>query len=455
MDDWTDAQKASLVARILSGELTVKAACERHSLSPERIRDWVMTYRRSAREALDVQLSQALARQGMDADDLNAAEFSGPLTDIPVPELLQTVALGRKDAVLVVSHAGQESRIWCVGGEIVDAESGRLTGELAVYRILGIEQGQLLADFRSVQRVRVVHASTSSLLLEAARRKDEAAMLLARLGAPEMVYVPAPPALAPAQGAEPALLQVLRLFNPGCTIEQVLASSDRGDLETLQAISRLLEGGYVVADELLTQGRKTHPPAEPSTELSSISSLLAHARTGTPERSMSVAQGAALALVLVTSFALVLWAFGRHRWAASPAPALGSPSAVSPALLPVPPLVQVEALPRAQPEPTPPSVEPTPASAEPQPPTGEPQSIPTPEAAAPAPPVAAESPPAPRAPEKARRAPSRSRAARRDPVSKPLAPASAPPDPSPLDTPPLAPVIEIIPEREPQIQVLD
>lgn len=452
VDDWTGAQKANLVARILGGELTVQTACERHSLTPERIREWVLTYRRSAREALDAQLSQALARQGIDTEDLNAAEFSGPLADIPVAELLQTVALGRKDAVIVVSHRAEESRIWCVAGQIVDAESGRLTGELAVYRILGIDAGQLQGDFRAVQRVRVVHASTQALLLEAARHKDESALLLDALGDPATIYVPAPRALAAGAATDPALLGVLRQFNPGCTVEQVLGASERGDLETLSAISTLIQQRYLVPDEALTLVRQTLKPAQPTAELTSVGSLIAHARSGAaPERSLSVFQGAGLGLVLLTSFALMLWAFGMHRFTRSAPAAASRPDAV--VALP-PPAASLEASPPAQIVPDTPAAIPAPATPQ-QPAEANAPHRPTPvagDATAPAGTSTASlrRPDGKPAPQRASRVSRRAAApAPTPPVVSPKIPAAEAPAPAP------AAAIESAPERQPSIQLID
>jgi hypothetical protein len=41
-DDWDDAHKSEIVACIVAGTLSIRHACDRYGLSPERIRDWVM-----------------------------------------------------------------------------------------------------------------------------------------------------------------------------------------------------------------------------------------------------------------------------------------------------------------------------------------------------------------------------------------------------------------------------
>jgi Domain of unknown function (DUF4388) len=168
-------------------DLDLEKALDSCGASPEALRACVLAYRRSARWALDAQLYRTLAGRGYDARDLCARELSARLADVTVCELLQIISMGRKDAIVDVFHGPLASRIWCSGGEIVDAVSGRLKGESAVYRILALDHGEFLADFRPVQRPRSLRSSTQALMLEALRRKDECAVLEKRLGGAQRV----------------------------------------------------------------------------------------------------------------------------------------------------------------------------------------------------------------------------------------------------------------------------
>src|SRR5262245_243536 len=118
---WNDQDKADLVREVMSGTLSVHEACARHGLSQEAVRGWILMFRRSAVEAFDEHLRQTLARQGIDLSDAFGPGFAGTLDDIGVADLIQTLELGRRDGVITVSQDGEESRIWCAGGEIVDA----------------------------------------------------------------------------------------------------------------------------------------------------------------------------------------------------------------------------------------------------------------------------------------------------------------------------------------------
>lgn len=224
------------------------AAFDRCGSGQDALRECVLACRRSARRAVDAELFRRLSARGQDARELCARELCARLVDMSVGELLQTVAMGRKDVLIEVTHGALVSRIWCAAGEIVDAVSGRLRGEAAAYRILALDAGELVADFRLVQRPRAIATSTQEVMLEAVRRKDECAVLQRRLGGPQRVYSSVASAV-PAGGVSDLESAALRACTPGASIDSVLASSTRADLETLQALSALVARGWLVAND--------------------------------------------------------------------------------------------------------------------------------------------------------------------------------------------------------------
>jgi hypothetical protein len=151
--------------------------------------------------------------------------------------------MGGKGGVITITRDGQHSQIWCDKGEIIDAESGPLRGEAAIYRILNFERGQVLADFHSEPRERTIELPGSMLLLEAARRKDESVRLLEGLGDHGTIYRSG---AAPAPSAGRAERELLGLCDGARTLRDVLERSSLGELETLTALSSLVERGEVV-----------------------------------------------------------------------------------------------------------------------------------------------------------------------------------------------------------------
>lgn len=172
----------------------------------------------------------------------STARFTGTLAELGTADLIQLLQLAGKDAWITIQQPELESRLWCRAGAVVDAESGRLRGEAAAYRILGFDEGFLIAELRPVERTREIDVGTPRLLLEAARRKDECAQLWARLGDPQRCY--RCEGAAPDQGAkEQGLLQS---FAAGRSLAEVLAESELGDWEALQAIVRWRDAGALV-----------------------------------------------------------------------------------------------------------------------------------------------------------------------------------------------------------------
>ncbi|MEY4546383.1 MAG: hypothetical protein RL685_2578 [Pseudomonadota bacterium] len=240
-----DDKKLELVERILRGQITLQEACSKHGISGPELKDWMRLYRREARRVLDERVRAALSTQGMELEDLESAEFSGNVETLAVAEVIQTLSLGRKNAEILIEHDGQQSRIWCCEGEVVDAECDRLLGAPAVYRLLMLTRGRVHADCGPVRRPRTINVSTQALLMEAARRADECNQLRPRLGDLRTVYVTSGEAMSPDARASATEFAVLRLIDGHRSLERVLQDSTLPDLETFVHLVDLRERGLM------------------------------------------------------------------------------------------------------------------------------------------------------------------------------------------------------------------
>lgn len=248
---WSDSQKSALVQQIIVGGMSLQQACTQYGLTTDQLKEWVCIFRRSVRQALDNQLRSTLSVQGLDIEELSRAEFSGSLADMGVADLVQTIQMGRKDAHITVSHEGVESHIWCQAGEIVDAQSGMLQGEDALYRILAVAQGSVVADFSCTARPRRINMSTPRLLLEAASRNGHRERLLRRIGDPRQVFsVLADVAARQAADLGPEELDVLSLFDGSRSLDEVLAASDLSDVQALEIAVRFHEAGALALTQV-------------------------------------------------------------------------------------------------------------------------------------------------------------------------------------------------------------
>ena len=114
-----------------------------------------------------ITLSKA-AREGADSTSVR-----GTLAQMSVVDLLQTLDIGQKSCRLELRHAGQQSEMQFLNGQMVHATLGNLTGEAAVYEVVAWTEGVFLIDFERVECPRTITHSTQSVLLEALRRFDE------------------------------------------------------------------------------------------------------------------------------------------------------------------------------------------------------------------------------------------------------------------------------------------
>jgi transposase-like protein len=313
-EDWDEARKSALVTEIVDEKLSMQDACERHGLEVDVVLSWLRLFRRSALSAFDERLKQTLIRQGVSAKALHTAEFTGTLDDISVADLIQTLQIAGKDAVISVSSEGLNGRIWCAAGAITDAEAGPLRAEAALYRILSLERGLVVAELHAAPHVRTIRGSTVGLLLEASHRKDEAARLWSALGDANRRYRVADQALQSTRS--PAELSLLGLFDGERSLREVFRASELGDLETLKLLKQLIYCEYVLElDPTQIEPERELPSVARLFESSgasyvSLATTQSSARVRTPRSLWGALGGVGLVLGM-------LWLFGRAKDAAT------------------------------------------------------------------------------------------------------------------------------------------
>ena len=167
--------------------------------------------------------------------------FAGRVADMPVVDVIQTIEISRKSGVIqFVGERGRQAAIYFRDGKVIDAEAGTLQGEDAVYRLLTWSEGEFEVVFRTVRRREVITTSSQGLLMEGMRRLDEWSRLLEQLPPLTHRFEIDTAELAARLGDVPDdNNSILRLIDGKRTLLEVIDASDFGDLECLQAISRL------------------------------------------------------------------------------------------------------------------------------------------------------------------------------------------------------------------------
>lgn len=126
-------------------------------------------------------------------------QVDGDLTSFSIFDITQSLMQGRKTARVTVSSARRQAEIYFAEGQIVRAtDDAGTAGEDAAFEAFTWRTGTFAIDFDAPTAPRNIRASTDWLLLEVARRLDEASRSQAAPSAD------AAPAAAPADPRAPA-----------------------------------------------------------------------------------------------------------------------------------------------------------------------------------------------------------------------------------------------------------
>ncbi len=116
--------------------------------------------------------------------------FSGTLRQVGLTDVIQIECLRRSSCLLEVHNLETHGVIYIESGEIVHATAGTLVGEKALFRVLGLRNGEFRMQAFQAPPERSIKGSWEYLLMEAARVTDES-----RLARPEedTLLLPKPP----------------------------------------------------------------------------------------------------------------------------------------------------------------------------------------------------------------------------------------------------------------------
>jgi DNA-binding response OmpR family regulator len=164
------------------------------------------------------------------------ADFSGDLEKISIGEVVQTIALTKKNGRLVVTNGNRRGEIYFREGIVTYADVDWKKGEEAVYRLLSWKNGQFRFDVGASSASKNVQKTAEGLLMEGMRRLDEYNRLLGYFPSPETRLE----ALSLTEGdLTSEELQVLNYVNQYSTLMDVIDHSKFGDLKTLQMLVKL------------------------------------------------------------------------------------------------------------------------------------------------------------------------------------------------------------------------
>ncbi len=170
-----------------------------------------------------------------------AGEIRGDIAQVPLPDLLQLLSMGRKTGVLGVTTSNAAGEIRLADGEVVDAMFRRAEGMKAVIRLLGEREGAFHFAPDTAPTLRRIREPISSILMEGTRQVDEIRLLREQLGLAVNAHLVALQVEDPKSiDAKDSIASELGdlLVTPR-TLEDLLDETPRNDLDVLQALARL------------------------------------------------------------------------------------------------------------------------------------------------------------------------------------------------------------------------
>jgi uncharacterized protein DUF4388 len=110
--------------------------------------------------------------------------LQGRLDRIGAPELIQMLCLCRRSLMLRIETSSERAAVWLSNGEIHHAVSEALAGPEAMSRVVRADNGRFWAIANNALPMRSIHKDWQHVLLEAARKGDEAAQQSSRQPGP-------------------------------------------------------------------------------------------------------------------------------------------------------------------------------------------------------------------------------------------------------------------------------
>jgi len=102
--------------------------------------------------------------------DRRSRGFSGSLSEMSLVDLLQTLEVGNKTAVIRLRNASQEGLVYITDGQVVDAELSGLETRRALLRMFRWTDGTFHVEMKAHERPRSLTTSTRDLISEGMTR---------------------------------------------------------------------------------------------------------------------------------------------------------------------------------------------------------------------------------------------------------------------------------------------
>ncbi len=172
----------------------------------------------------------------------DGSEIQGSLKQIGLPDLLQILSVNRRSGRLLIEHAGGKGEIQISDGRPVQARTGPVEGEKALFRLFGVHEGSFAFSPGTFAGQPRIQRGMEEALLEGLRQADEGAVILQKLP-PANARLKLAPDAALGGGQHPVTAEVTKLLLQSRTVAELLDLATSSDFEVLAALKALLDKG--------------------------------------------------------------------------------------------------------------------------------------------------------------------------------------------------------------------
>ncbi len=113
--------------------------------------------------------------------------FQGSLSDLPLADIVQLVAVSGKTGMFSLTRANEQGAVFLQNGQITHARVGDVEGEDAIYALAIWTSGTFQFSPGSEGDKQTITRSNTNLLMEAARRSDEWKILMRKIPSTDSV----------------------------------------------------------------------------------------------------------------------------------------------------------------------------------------------------------------------------------------------------------------------------
>lgn len=172
-------------------------------------------------------------------------EVKGSLDQLGITDLLQLFALNNKSGTLFLARGTERGTVLLQNGQIINAFSGRVEGEKAIYRLILWTSGTFRFSPGPVTGTAKISMSTDHLIMEGLRLGDETTAQAERLPALQSRMQLAIPRDRLPQGLRAATREILLKLEGYPRVSDLLDHCPYADLQILQVLRVLREKGVI------------------------------------------------------------------------------------------------------------------------------------------------------------------------------------------------------------------